>query len=112
MAHMKMKRSTFLGMSLRAYTTISCLLILCLAMLLLHSGDSAASAQVAQKPNIVFILTDDSDYHLLSKMPNIRTELIQKGVTFTNASSRSQLAVRAALPSCAASTLTTTVSST
>ena len=82
---MKMKRSTFLGMSLRAYTTISCLLILCLAMLLLHSGDSAASAQVAQKPNIVFILTDDSDYHLLSKMPNIRTELIQKGVTLHNA---------------------------
>src|ERR671916_104372 len=82
---MKMKRSSFLGVSLRAYTTISCLLILCLAMLLLHSGDSAASAQLPQRPNIVFILTDDSDYHLLGKMPNIRTELIQKGVTLHNA---------------------------
>ena len=101
---MKMKRSSFLGVSLRAYTTISCLLILCLAMLLLHSGDSAASAQVAQKPNIVFILTDDSDYHLLGKMPNIRTELIQKGVTFNNAF--------VPFPTCVASTPTTTVSST
>src|SRR3712207_1909500 len=82
---MKMKRSSFLGVRLRAYTTVSCLLILCLAMLLLPSGDNAASAQWVQKPNIVFILTDDSDYHLLGKMPNIRSELIQKGVTFTNA---------------------------
>src|ERR671916_2240128 len=82
---MKMKRSSFLSVSLRAYTTIWCLLILCLAMPLLPNGCRAASAQAAQKPNIVFILTDDSDYHLVGKMPNIRTELIQKGVTLHNA---------------------------
>lgn len=82
---MKTERSSFPGVSLRAYAATSCLLLLCLSILLLAEGCGTASARMAQKPNIVFVLTDDSDHHLLSKMPNIKTELIQKGTTFDNA---------------------------
>src|SRR5215213_7024295 len=84
-AHMKMKRSSFLGKSLRAYTTTWCLLMLCLAIVFLPGRGSAPSAQSIARPNFVFILTDDSDYHLVNKMPNIRTKLVQKGVKFPNA---------------------------
>jgi hypothetical protein len=38
-----------------------CLAVLCLAVVLLPGGDNAVSAQVSQKPNVLFILTDDQE---------------------------------------------------
>lgn len=40
----------------------------------------------AEKPNIVFIFTDDQDYQLnsLDYMPHVQKHLVEKGTTFRN----------------------------
>jgi N-acetylglucosamine-6-sulfatase len=45
----------------------------------------ALAAEVGQKPNILLILTDDADFSLLPKMPQIKEQLVRKGTTFPNA---------------------------
>ena len=45
----------------------------------------AQAAEAAEKPNILFILTDDADLSLLPKMPKIEEQLVHKGTTFPNA---------------------------
>ncbi len=45
----------------------------------------AQAAEAAEKPNILFILTDDADLSLLPKMPKIEEQLVRKGTTFPNA---------------------------
>ncbi|KAG0857018.1 hypothetical protein G6F16_004238 [Rhizopus arrhizus] len=44
------------------------------------------SLSQAEKPNIVFIFTDDQDYQLnsLDYMPNVQKHLVEKGTTFRN----------------------------
>jgi N-acetylglucosamine-6-sulfatase len=37
------------------------------------------------KPNIIIILTDDQPFHTIDHMPTVQSELVQKGITFTNA---------------------------
>src|SRR5215204_3294042 len=39
----------------------------------------------AEQPNIVFVLTDDLDYASAQKMPQIRSELIEEGLSFEEA---------------------------
>jgi arylsulfatase A-like enzyme len=39
----------------------------------------------ADKPNIIIILTDDQPYHTIQHMPTVQSELVEKGITFTNA---------------------------
>src|SRR5215207_413019 len=39
----------------------------------------------AEQPNIVFVLTDDLDYASAQKMPQIRSRLIEEGLSFENA---------------------------
>jgi N-acetylglucosamine-6-sulfatase len=58
-----------------------------LAVLFLSSGGSSstASAQAAQKPNIVFIITDDMRYDDLKYMPKTRLLLQNRGMAFENA---------------------------
>lgn len=46
---------------------------------------SGVSAQASQRPNIVFILTDDLDTYTLNRMEKTRSLLAAKGVTFRNA---------------------------
>jgi len=46
---------------------------------------SELSAQTQQKPNIVYILTDDLDTYTLNQMETTRSLLAGRGVTFTNA---------------------------
>ncbi|HSJ92544.1 MAG TPA: sulfatase-like hydrolase/transferase, partial [Gaiellaceae bacterium] len=43
-----------------------------------------AGAQAA-KPDIVLVLTDDQRWDSLDAMPTVTSELVEKGVTFTNA---------------------------
>ena len=38
-----------------------------------------------EQPNIVFVLTDDLDYASAQKMPQIRSELIEEGLSFEEA---------------------------
>jgi N-acetylglucosamine-6-sulfatase len=45
----------------------------------------ALAAEAGQKPNILFILTDDADLSLLPKMPQIEKRMVRKGTTFPNA---------------------------
>jgi arylsulfatase A-like enzyme len=44
-----------------------------------------AGAQSATPPNVVLIVTDDQRWDTLSYMPTVSSELVGKGVTFTNA---------------------------
>ena len=48
---------------------------------------AAAPGAVAQasKPDILFVLTDDQRWDTLDAMPTVTSELVEKGVTFTNA---------------------------
>jgi N-acetylglucosamine-6-sulfatase len=48
-------------------------------------GNVALAAEVAEKPNILLILTDDADLSLLPKMPKIEEQLVRKGTIFPNA---------------------------
>lgn len=59
----------------------------CLAALCLMVGDGAVTkAQVpAERPNIVFLMTDDMDEKLLTKMPAVQSGLVRNGVKFNNA---------------------------
>ena len=44
-----------------------------------------SEAQMRERPNIVFILTDDLDARSVSVMPELESQLIEKGTTFNNA---------------------------
>jgi N-acetylglucosamine-6-sulfatase len=48
-------------------------------------SDAALAAEAGEKPNILFIFTDDADLSLLPKMPEIEERLVRKGTTFPNA---------------------------
>jgi N-acetylglucosamine-6-sulfatase len=48
-------------------------------------GNVALAVEAGEKPNILFVLTDDADLSLLPKMPQIEEQLVRKGTTFPNA---------------------------
>lgn len=41
--------------------------------------------QAQERPNILFILTDDQDVGSVSEMPNVRSQLVERGTTFDRA---------------------------
>jgi hypothetical protein len=84
-ARVSLDSSSRLRSTLRMRMIGLCLPVLCLAVLLLPGGDNAVSAQVAQKPNIVFILTDDMRYDDLEYIPKIRSLLGSEGMSFDQA---------------------------
>lgn len=51
---------------------------------LLGSGAAEETPTPASRPNILFILTDDQDYHMteLEHMPSVQKHLVEKGTTF------------------------------
>lgn len=59
-------------------------LIACVASLVC-AGEPKASAQTPQRPNIVYILTDDLDTRTLNQMETTRSLVADQGVTFENA---------------------------
>src|SRR3712207_1784677 len=70
---------------LAAVVTLGTLLAGGAALLSLGSGE--VSAQTAQRPNIVFVLTDDQMPGTENRMPALRSNLVQEGVKFTNMTS-------------------------
>jgi N-acetylglucosamine-6-sulfatase len=54
---------------------------LAVATVLLVVGCAPEMQEAPQKPNIVFVLTDDQDPESLSYMPTVQEELIKKGTT-------------------------------
>ena len=59
-------------------------LVITTAVVLISVGCAAEAQEVSQKPNIIFILTDDQDARSLTKMPIVQRELVEKGTTFEN----------------------------
>ncbi len=65
--------------------------VFCLVAVVACSGEpnggsnAALPAEAGEKPNILFILTDDADRSMLPKMPEIEERLVRKGTTFPNA---------------------------
>jgi N-acetylglucosamine-6-sulfatase len=49
------------------------------------ASEAALAREAKEKPNILFILTDDADRSLLPKMPKIEERMVLKGTTFPNA---------------------------
>jgi N-acetylglucosamine-6-sulfatase len=47
--------------------------------------ERAANAETPERPNIILILTDDLDVGSISRLPNLRSLLIERGTTFENA---------------------------
>lgn len=60
--------------------------LLILAATFAAAGGAPAAAQEAgaEKPNIVFVMTDDLDKASLEKMPNIKSLMADQGATFDN----------------------------
>lgn len=66
------------------------LVFLVFSLVFVPSGSLAACSSPEiqsrpDKPNIIIILTDDQPYQTLQYMPNVQSELVAKGIDFTNA---------------------------
>jgi hypothetical protein len=71
-----------------------------------------ASSQTQGRPNILLVLTDDQDVGSVSEMPNVQSQLVDRGTTYDRAFVTTPCAALRGPPSCAASTPTTTGSGT
>lgn len=58
--------------------------VLLLCLLIGTTAAPEVSAQTQQKPNIIFILTDDLDTESIRYMPTVQKQLVEKGTTFEN----------------------------
>ena len=50
-----------------------------------QSGEAARERSADDRPNIVFVMTDDMEEGMLSRMPVVRSRIVGEGVTFDNA---------------------------
>jgi arylsulfatase A-like enzyme len=49
-----------------------------------HTPRGKPTATASVRPNIILILTDDQDVDSMAYMPNVQSQLVQQGTTFTN----------------------------
>jgi N-acetylglucosamine-6-sulfatase len=61
------------------------LLLFIFPTIVLTSCSNSQPVPRSDKPNIIIILTDDQPYHTIEHMPTVQSELVQNGITFTNA---------------------------
>jgi N-acetylglucosamine-6-sulfatase len=50
-----------------------------------RSGEAIGERSADNRPNIVFIMTDDMEEKMLARMPVVRLRMVDEGVTFDNA---------------------------
>src|SRR5918994_2240047 len=50
-----------------------------------RSGEATRERSTDDRPNIVFVMTDDMEERMLSRMPVVRSRMMGEGVTFDNA---------------------------
>src|SRR5215203_5156409 len=50
-----------------------------------RSGEATRERSTDDRPNIVFVMTDDMEERMLSRMPVVRSRVVDEGVTFDNA---------------------------
>ena len=50
-----------------------------------RSGEATRERSTDDRPNIVFVMTDDMEERMLSRMPMVRSRVVDEGVTFDNA---------------------------
>jgi N-acetylglucosamine-6-sulfatase len=48
-------------------------------------GEASRERSAVDRPNIVFVMTDDMDEKMLARMPVVRSRMMDEGVTFDNA---------------------------
>jgi N-acetylglucosamine-6-sulfatase len=48
-------------------------------------GEASRERSAGDRPNIVFVMTDDMDEKMLARMPVVRSRMMDEGVTFDNA---------------------------
>src|SRR5215213_6337328 len=48
-------------------------------------GEPTRERSADNRPNIVFVMTDDMDEKMLARMPAVRSRMMDEGVTFENA---------------------------
>ena len=75
-------RRTFLGILV---CLVALLVVGCSGGGLAQEEEKGAETKSSTQPNIVFILTDDLDYDSAQQLPNVRSQLIEKGTSFDNA---------------------------
>ena len=50
-----------------------------------RSGEATRERSTDDRPNIVFVMTDDMDEKMLARKPAVRSRMMDEGVTFENA---------------------------
>ncbi len=69
---------------MRLYRTFAAVAVSLLILLSLPSVSARLGTAQLTKPNIIFILTDDLDADLIEFMPQLKSLLVEQGVSFTN----------------------------
>jgi arylsulfatase A-like enzyme len=72
---------------LRLVTASSAALLASAVVLATVFGSARSIAAAAERPNIVFVLTDDQHSGTLSAMPDLQNDLVSQGIQFTNMTS-------------------------
>ena len=76
----RMRRTIRLLVSLGTAVLLACAVVTAAVV-----GSARSMATAAERPNIVFIMTDDMPGRLWSTMPTLRDRVGAQGVRFTNA---------------------------
>jgi hypothetical protein len=73
-----------------------------------RSGEAGRERSADDRPNIVFVMTDDMEEKMLSRMPVVPSRMMDEGVTFDDAFVTQSLCAPRGRRPCGASTPTTT----
>jgi hypothetical protein len=64
------------------------------AMLATTAGPAPAKAPTAAPPNVILVVTDDQRWDTAAEMDRVQSDLVARGVNFTNARATTPLCAR------------------